>query len=394
MRVVLGVVIVLLASVPTAPVPGAARPAAADPPPGGAPNGIGRPAPDSLRDAAPDDAGGERAGLRVLWERDLGRGTTVPAGGDTLYAGTPDRKVVAFDARTGTTRWRASLDGPVDVTPAAGNARVLAFAGGRKPAVYLLDLVTGAEEWKRRRPGPTGGTALLDAGEGRWIACAASLGGEVAGLDLRKGGETWKSRVRTPALAQPLAIDSVLFVATLTDSVARLRIADGRRLASVHAGSAQPSGLLRAGNRACVLTAGGDLLAMDAGGTVLFRSALGGPAAAGLCLSGDTLYAATLAGGVFAVRAEDGAILWRRSFDQSYAAAPVRAFDLLWVGALSGEVRGLDPATGEERARFREDGTIRWLLRTKSGALLLGFEGGGVRALAPLKLARAGAPPG
>jgi outer membrane protein assembly factor BamB len=289
--------------------------------------------------------------------------------------------VVAFDPRTGATRWRASVDGPVDVPPALGHGRVVVYSGGRKPAVQALDVRSGSTRWRRRLAGPTGGAAIVAARGGPPTVVAASLGGELATFDLPDGTRRWKARARTPALAEPLAMDSVLFVSTLSDSLARFRSADGRRLASIPAGAACPSGLVRSGDRAYGLTSAGDLIAVDPGGGLLFRTAIGGPATGAPAVSGDTIYAATSAGAVAAVRARDGGILWRRSFPQTYAASPVPGLGLLWVGALSGEVRGLDPATGEDRARFRRDGTIRWLHRTGHGALLIGLEGGKVTAV-------------
>jgi outer membrane protein assembly factor BamB len=110
----------------------------------------------------PRIAGG--AALEVLWRRPVGSGFSgIVVAGDRGFTGESDGTndhAIAFDVKTGATRWRTPLgptyrghdgsrDGPVG-TPAVGGDRV--FMPGPHGVLVAMDAASGRELWRRDLP--------------------------------------------------------------------------------------------------------------------------------------------------------------------------------------------------------------------------------------------------
>lgn len=104
---------------------------------------------------------------------------------DVVYLAA-NRDVIALDASTGTPRWIASLPGFVLDLDLAGDAELVAVAGG---TVYVIDRTTGDD---RALPNDIGAIAVLLAEDGlAVIAAGAPLPG-LHGIAFGTGERLWR----------------------------------------------------------------------------------------------------------------------------------------------------------------------------------------------------------
>lgn len=218
----------------------------------------------------------------------------------------------------GMTAWSSPAIGEV-----AGRAVVL--VGSYDHSVHALDAASGEPLWKFTTGGAVFATPALWAGGGRPRAFAASSDRAVYALDA----------------------------------------ADGRRLWSHEVEEYRP-------------TLGGARLSAPCLGRALGRDALFAPH----WVFDRSLAGSLQRGGVTALAADDGAVIWRAALGDNEMTAAVCAGDLLLVGSANGNVYALDPGSGAVRWRHVEldavrgppavvelDGRRQVLVASKYGAL-------------------------
>jgi outer membrane protein assembly factor BamB len=132
-------------------------------------------------------------------------GSAAPGGltvaGGSVFTGTRQGVVLAFDAETGEERWRFEADGAVETAPAVSGGLVLvasqSLSTGRA-TVYALDAAAGAESgpvWRfTPQPVPSAFPSSVTAGDG--VAFVGTSDGSAWGLDLESGAQRWSTEVR------------------------------------------------------------------------------------------------------------------------------------------------------------------------------------------------------
>jgi outer membrane protein assembly factor BamB len=305
---------------------------------GGAPAAPAALAPEPSSTAAPAQVWRAKSGRRYT-----GR---VVVAGETIYAGSVDRKVYAVDLSSGQLRWSSRLGGLIGGGVLVVGDTVYAASGHPEGRVYALDARTGHRLW-RTKTGTVGAPLALVDG----ILVAETQRGDVFGLDPAAGTVNWRRVVgfsRIPAVAA----DSGTFVVATIDSLFRLNARDGKVVRRARSPGAIVSpwlayrGLLVAGttDSGVVAISPGDLqprwrVALDA-------PVLGTPAA-----QGDTVYAASRRGTLY--RISGGAP------DSVPAATPIAELDwpvtssvtlldgLILLGGADGTLRALRPDGSE-----------------------------------------------
>jgi outer membrane protein assembly factor BamB len=143
--------------------------------------------------------------------------TSSPAvAGDLVIAGSGDGNVYAFDARSGTERWRASTGGRVRASPSVGDSSV--YVGSTDGVFYGLDLATGAVRWTYETEGVAHDAATSGFDRTSIQSTAAvddahvffgSRDGGVYALERSTGALAWRTGhetswiVGSPGLADP-----------------------------------------------------------------------------------------------------------------------------------------------------------------------------------------------
>ena len=131
----------------------------------------------------------------------------VAAGGLVVMAST-DGSVRAFDQATGTARWTAWCEGPINGTPTISGGRVVVAAGDG--AVYAFSAADGQRRWRYRiapapelihlyglagSPWPANASVVVEGGVVYAVAgMPLSPGTTVAAIDLASGSARWATR--------------------------------------------------------------------------------------------------------------------------------------------------------------------------------------------------------
>lgn len=311
----------------------------------GSVNAACAPAPAAPAALTPEPSSG--AAPAQVWRAKSGRRYTgrVVVAGETIYAGSVDRKVYAVDLASGQLRWSSRLGGLIGGGVLVVGDTVYAASGRPEGKVYALDAHTGRRLWRTTTGTVSAPLALVDG-----ILVAETQRGEVFGLDPVAGTVRWRRIVGFSRIPAVQGDSGTLVVATI-DSLFRLNARDGKVVRRARSPGAIVSpwlehrGLLVAGttDSSVVAIAPGDL--RPRWRAVLDAPVLGTPAA-----QGDTLYAASRRG-----------TLYRIAPDSVPVAAPIAELD--WPVTSSVTVLGdlvlLGGADGTLRA-LRADGSEAW----------------------------------
>jgi outer membrane protein assembly factor BamB len=311
----------------------------------GSVNAACAPAPAAPAALAPEPSSG--AAPAQVWRAKAGRRYTgrVVVAGETIYAGSVDRKVYAVDLASGQLRWSSRLGGLIGGGVLVVGDTVYTASGRPEGKVYALDAHTGRRLWRTTTGTVSAPLALVDG-----ILVAETQRGEVVGLDPAAGTVRWRRIVGFSRIPAVPADSGTLVVATI-DSLFRLNARDGKVVRRARSPGAIVSpwlehhGLLVAGttDSSVVAIAPGDLRPR-------WRAALDAPVLGTPAAQGDTLYAASRRG-----------TLYRIAPDSMPVAAPIAELD--WpvtssVTVLDGLVL-LGGADGALRA-LRTDGSEAW----------------------------------
>lgn len=253
----------------------------------------------------------------------------------TIYVGSGDGGLYAFDRATGRRAWRFEAGNPVTASPAvAGGVVVAATHAGR---LFAVDQRTGRLRWSRH----TGAELPFNTyPAGRWDLWASSpvvsgatvvIGGGdglVYALDLGTGRTRWTARTGGRVRATPAIADGTVIVGSWDGRVYALDLASGAER-WVHR---------TIGDTLDSRAFGFDRRAIQSSVTV----ADGG------------VYVGSRDGGLYALDLRTGDRRWRATHRGSWVvASPVVRNGTVYVGSSDGQfVQAVDAATGAERWRF------------------------------------------
>ena len=309
------------------------------------------PAPAAPAALVPETSSG--AAPQQVWSAKAGRRYTGPVviAGETIYAGSVDRKVYAVDLASGQMRWSSRLGGIIGGGVLVAGDTVYAASGRPEGKVYALNGETGRRLWRTTTGNVTAPLALVHG-----LVVVATQRGDVFGLDPASGAVRWRRPVGFARIAAVAGDSGTLIVATI-DSLFRLSATEGRIVRRVRTPGAIVSpwlphrGLLVAGTTDSGVVAVDPVDLRPRWRTKLDAPVLGTPAA-----QGDTLYAVSRRG-----------TLYRIAPDSVPVAAPVAELDwpvtssvslldgLLLLGGADGALRALRP-----------DGSEAWRLQLRS----------------------------
>lgn len=302
--------------------------------------------------------GDERWQYRLDWESFTGQPVVAA---DTVYVATDEETIYAVDATDGTERWEATL--PV------GDDPTLALVGDR--------LLVSGTTLVALRPGDETSVAATADGlpvdwrydhGGNYVSEYVSTVGDTAFLgsqdtvfafDPTDGETTWSAAVEADGDAgklrgAPVEFDDALHVAT-EDGVVEALETDGsdvRWRAELEADIAAGDGVAVGDGGTAVTTADGEVVAIDAEGTVRWRETVGNGVVAAPAVTGDTVVvkAETDDSGqvLYGLEAASGDERWQFDFSPSSRSDPV-AVDGMVIAGNGDTVRAFDATDGTER---------------------------------------------
>jgi outer membrane protein assembly factor BamB len=336
--------------------------------------------------------------LRVAWTAHLSGAVDGSPGvsGGLVVAGSANGDLAAFDERTGEQSWKRSGLGPISSSPAISDRRV--FASTLSGHVRAFSLNDGRDMWDWKAPGaqpalwssPTLYRGLLLIGVGSQAGDQPLESGRIVALDVTNGRERWTTCAMTDC--EP---GGGIWSTPSIDAAGRAYVGVGNPLDGVLAFDAQTGDRLwqysfySDAARDLDIGASPVLLNMDgreavavgsvagifklldaANGTVIWSDELvSGSAVHGLLASaaydGGALYvpSASPPTGIFALKPDGGAVLWRRETPLPVYSSPALGSGVLVVGI--GAVFG-DTKAGAVVALSTADGHLLWSYDTHS----------------------------
>jgi outer membrane protein assembly factor BamB len=291
-----------------------------------------------------------------------------PAAGtsEASIPGTGD--LVAFDAATGTERWRTSIGSAGFFSPAVADGVV--YVGSDDGKLHAIDANTGQERWSFAIPVAdevlfTSSPAVADG-----LVYITGTRGNLYAIDVATGAERWRALVGGVSPTTPVVAGGTVYVgadqATDNDQIGGM----GTR------GDAHES------PGAYLLYAFG---ATD--GTPRWMVDLG-PAVRGLepspAVVEGTILVAGLGNGWREVRAldvADGAERWRFTAHDTINAAPVVAGETVVVGGFDGSIYALDFDTGGLVWEVETGGSVSTPAYVAGGAIVVASTDGNLYAI-------------
>ena len=293
-------------------------------------------------------------------------------GGGLLYVVDTDGIVRAYDAATGTSRWRVDLDLPGDLAPSAFGGGVT-YAGGQVFAtdgagnVIALDAQSGNEIWRRKPAGPLRGAPTVAFNQ----VFVMTQDNQIHALNTADGSPVW-SQTSAPGqagvfgVAAPAAAQGTVIAGFSSGELTAYRYENGRNLWSD--ALAQTSISTRVGTLTDVdadpIIDQGRVYALGQGGRIAAYELLTGQRLwelniAGIstpAVAGEWLFTLTDSAKLIAIQRATGRVRWisqLRAYrdeedkeDPIFWTGPVAAGNQLWVASSRGIVERVDAATG------------------------------------------------
>jgi len=202
-----------------------------------------------------------------IWVDILGDNVDVaPAvSGGTVYATVPRGVVYALDAESGGRIWQTPLRVALTKAPVVYEGSVLVGSSdtsryGQETRVFSLDAGTGEREWDAPLDGGSSGSpAVIDG-----IALVATWGGVLHAFDTDDGTERWRVSLDHGITTAPVVAGSRAYIGTLAAEIHAVSVADGTLEWSTSTGKGFPQSLTVAGDAVYAATDANEVLAIGA----------------------------------------------------------------------------------------------------------------------------------
>jgi len=267
-------------------------------------------------------------------------GGVVVAGG-TLFAGSADHTVYAFRVGAGGSAWTYRTGGPVNCTPTVANGTV--YIGSDDGYFYAIHAGTGRLAWRHRTGGPVRSTSQLGTGSDSDDVFVGSDDQHVYALG--------------------------------TDGKLQWRVATS---APVTAGVIYESGVIYASD-----TKGNLYGLYSLGGSMAFRTSVGGAVRDTPAFLGEFLYLGSADSALYQLNALGGHRNWSYPTSGPVNSGPSVSTDgtAVYAGDDDGYVYAIDIASITERWSYRVGGPVRSQLLAADGAVYVGSDDHHVYAL-------------
>lgn len=264
-----------------------------------------------------------------------------------LYAGSYDGGVFAIDSQDGSLVWQQDLSsGRIIGGPAlAGDLLLVPSSDGN---LYAVQRSGGQLVWTFTSERPLWATPLVENDR----IYLAALDHNIYELDLRDGSVIWSQELDGAIADQPASFDGLLISGTFGDKLNAMDESNGDVVWTVPTSDWVWGNPTVGDGIAYFGDVSGGYYAVDQQGATVWRSSFEGSIAASPAYDQGNLYIVTEAGNVFARQAADDTPMWQQTLTGQLLADPVVSDGLVLVSALDGDnvLTALDA----------ESGAIRW----------------------------------
>jgi len=234
-----------------------------------------------------------------------------------------------------------------------------------------MDRVTGQRQWQALKGSRMNSPVLVDG------KVVVSSGRQVAAIDEVSGEIRWLRDIPGQPFAPVVTRDKV-YVATHEGTLIAFSLQQGTRLWQTKPGQGWLYPPAVQGIRLVTGGQDGIVWALDAdSGVILWKRSLDQQLVyAPLAIENGLLIATTFSGAVIGLNGETGKPVWKRQF-ASPSEKPVLVAGVLVLPGMDGVLRGLEPSTGRQRWDYDTGARLLMPLSSRGERLLAATEEGG-----------------
>ena len=200
--------------------------------------------------------------LKIVWETRLERGffeATPIVVGNSIFVGTYDEGMQAFDLETGNIKWTVPIDSGISASAAYFDGRI--FVGNTRGILFALNAETGARDWTFNVRGTIDNSPNIDAETRRVIVGSGS--GTLFALDAATGKVVWEYETDDQIQCFPSISGRHVFVAGCDSYLHVVNLDTGEGVSRIPLDSQTGATPVLAGDFAFVGTEGNEFLGIN-----------------------------------------------------------------------------------------------------------------------------------
>ena len=297
----------------------------------------------------------------------------------TVYVGSTDGNLYAFDLASGEVRWKYATELGFTAPIAARDGRV--YAGDADAKVYCWNADDGKLAWEFEAEAEiNSGVNFFVRDSGEALALFGDQSGRLFALDAQSGKHVWTYEAPDQIRCTPAIARGTAFVAGCDGRLHAVDCTSGKETASVELGDPTGSTPAIVGNMAYVGTEGNRFFAVDwrAGDVAwTFESPRRpGPFRSSAMVSREMVVVGSRDKALHALDPRTGEERWSFRTGGRIDGSPVLAGDTLYFGSADGKIYAVELASGKKTWEFEAAGSIVASPAVAEGVLVVGTDDG------------------
>jgi outer membrane protein assembly factor BamB len=264
----------------------------------------------------------------------------------SVYVGSNDGKLYAFDAHTGAQLWQLSTGGQIDSSPAVAQNTV--YIGSQDSNVYAIDRMDGRQKWSSLTEGVVHSSPAVANG----VVYIGSDHYKLYAIDAVSGKSVWNdppsADTRYPIWSSPaLSKKGVVYFGSLNAQLYALEAATGVGIWSVPTENAIYASPTVTDNEVYIGSTDGNFYAFNAvTGKLLWSFQAKDAINTSAAFAYDMVYFGSDDGFFYALKAATGDLVWQVNIKKPIRSSPVVANNVVYFGADDGNLYAFHARTG------------------------------------------------
>ncbi len=292
--------------------------------------------------------------IKAIWAaetEDEIRGTPMLSNG-TLYVGSYDNNLYAFDAATGEAKWKYASDG--GITGKAASFENNIYFGSEDKRLHVVSSRSGKVVWTHYTDGPVRSSPRIAQGH----AFIGSDDGFLHAVNTSTGRLSWKVDVGSPVRSTPFVTEEYAFFGSEAGDFTCVDFRGDTRW-RFKAKRAITSSPIVAEESVIFTSMDGTLYALEAkSGWAIWRFRLGKGSISTPFVDDNLIYVGAADNVIYCVDMRSAKEIWRYETEHQVAGSPIIHQGALYCGSVDSHLYCLDAKNGHLRWKFETGGAI------------------------------------